>query len=140
MTNPVEAHYTRGGLLESVLAAIRAAGHDPDALDPEALGPAEEFHSLGRPATIALADAAGISGTDSVVDVGSGLGGPARLLARRYGCRVVGVDLTQELCEVAADLTRRVGLTDRVEIRQGDALAMPFATSRSTSRGRSTCR
>jgi ubiquinone/menaquinone biosynthesis C-methylase UbiE len=127
MTNPVEAHYTRGGLLESVLAAIRAAGHDPDALDPEALGPAEEFHSLGRPATIALADAAGISGTDSVVDVGSGLGGPARLLARRYGCRVVGVDLTQELCEVAADLTRRVGLTDRVEIRQGDALAMPFA-------------
>ena len=60
------------------------------------------------------------------LDIGSGLGGPARLLARRVGCQVVGLDLTPELCEVAADLTRRVHLEDRVEIRQGDALALPF--------------
>ena len=122
----VQSHYTRGGLLESVLQAIRDAGHDPDALDPDALAPAEEFHTLGRPATIALAKAAGIGADDHVLDVGSGLGGPARLLARRYGCRVTGIDLTPELCEVAVELTRRVGLADRVEIRQGDALALPF--------------
>ena len=58
---------------------------------------------------------------------GSGLGGPARYVARVRHCQVVGTDLTQELCDVATDLTHRVGLGDRVEIRQGDALALPFA-------------
>jgi ubiquinone/menaquinone biosynthesis C-methylase UbiE len=125
-SDAVEQHYTRGDLQQKVLAAIVEAGYDPDALDPEALAPAEEFHTLGRAATIALADAAGITADDHVLDVGSGLGGPARLLAGRYGCRVTGVDLTQELCDVATDLTRRVGLSDRVEIRQGNALDLPF--------------
>ncbi|MGZ8763371.1 MAG: class I SAM-dependent methyltransferase [Acidimicrobiia bacterium] len=122
----VERHYTRGDLQSAVLAAIVEAGYDPDALDPDALAPAEEFHTLGRMATVALADAAGITATDRVLDVGSGLGGPARLLARRYSCHVVGIDLTAELCDVARDLTRRVGLDQQVEIRQGDALELPF--------------
>lgn len=126
----VQRHYTRGGLLDSVLEAIREAGHDPDHLDPEVLAPAEEFHTLGRPASIELAEAAGVSAADRVLDVGSGLGGPARLLARRYGCHVTGIDLTPELCEVALDLTRRSGLSDLVDIRQGDALALPFDDAR----------
>jgi MPBQ/MSBQ methyltransferase len=125
-SDAVAQHYTRGDLQQSVLAAIVEAGLDPDALDPDALAPVEEFHTLGRMATIALADAAAITGDDHVLDVGSGLGGPARLLARRYGCRVDGIDLTQELCDVATDLTRRVGLSDRVAIRQGNALDLPF--------------
>ncbi len=122
----VRAHYTSGHLQEAVLGALVAAGHDPADLDPEALAPAEEFHTLGRLATIALADAASIGAADRVLDVGSGLGGPARLLSRTYGCEVVGIDLTPELCEVASDLTRRVGQADRVTIRQGDALDLPF--------------
>lgn len=126
MDASVEANYTRGDLQQSVLAAIAADGYDPDDLDPEALAPAEEFHTFGRAATVALAEAASITADDRVIDVGSGLGGPARYLARVHHCQVVGVDLTQELCEVAADLTRRVGLSDRVEIRQGDALGLPF--------------
>ena len=73
-----------------------------------------------------LAAAAGVTAEDRVLDIGSGLGGPARLLARQVGCHVVGLDLTPELCEVATDLTRRVHLEDRVEIRQGDALDLPF--------------
>lgn len=125
-SDSVEQHYTRGDLLQAVLAALVAAGHDPDALDAEALAPAEEFHTLGRPATIALAEAAGITSTDRVLDVGSGLGGPARLLARRYGCHVTGVDLTRELCDVAVDLNRRVGLAGQVEIHCADAQQLPF--------------
>lgn len=127
MTANVEANYTRGGLRQSVLDAIVADGYDPDDLDPEALTPAEEFHTFGRAATVALAEAASITTDDRVIDVGSGLGGPARYLAQAHHCQVVGIDLTQELCDVAADLTRRTGLSDRVEIRQGDALALPFA-------------
>ena len=122
----VQDHYTRGDLHEAVLSAVVAAGHDPDALDFDTLAPAEEFHTFGRAATVALAEAAAISADDRVLDVGSGLGGPARALAHTYGCHVNGVDLTTELCEVAVDLTRRVGLSDLVDIRQGDALALPF--------------
>lgn len=125
MTSDVERNYTRGGLQRTVLEAIVADGFDPDDLDPDALAPAEEFHTFGRAATVALADAAAITADDRVIDVGSGLGGPARYLARERHCHVVGVDLTPELCEVAADLTRRVGLDDRVEIREGNALDLP---------------
>lgn len=124
--NLVAQHYTRGNLLDAVLDGLRQTGHDPDALDPDALAPFEEFHTFGRMGTVALADAAGINADDHVLDVGSGVGGPARTLARQYGCRVTGIDLTQELCDVAEDLTRRVGLADRVSIRQGDATDMPF--------------
>ena len=127
MTQPIEAHYTRGNLRQAVLDAIVAEGFDPENLHPDALIAAEEFHTFGRAATVALADAADVTSEDRVLDVGSGLGGPARYLARDRGCRVVGVDLTAELCEVATDLTRRVGLTDHVEIEQGDALALRFA-------------
>ncbi len=126
LADDVQRHYTSGQLQEMMLAAIVEAGYDPENLDPEALAPVEEFHSLGRPATIALADAANITAADKVLDVGSGLGGPARLLARRYGCHVNGVDLTAELCAVATDLTRRVGLSDKVNLRQGNALHLPF--------------
>ena len=125
MAANVESNYARGGLQQAVLDAIVADGYDPDHLDPEALAPAEEFHTFGRAATVALADAALITAGDRVIDVGSGLGGPARFLARDRGCHVVGVDLTQELCDVAVDLTRRVGLSDQVEIHQGDALSLP---------------
>jgi SAM-dependent methyltransferase len=124
-TEAVEANYSRGGLLQAVLDALVADGYDPDDLPPDALTPAEEFHTFSRAGTVALAAAASITADDRVIDVGSGLGGPARYLAREHGCHVVGVDLTQELCDVATDLTRRVGLDDLVEIRQGDALALP---------------
>ncbi|CAN5509521.1 class I SAM-dependent methyltransferase [soil metagenome] len=127
MSDAVQDHYTSGTLQERVLAGLVAAGFDPDHLAPEALGSFEEFHTFGPLATMALADATEVSADDHVLDVGAGLGGPARLLARRHGCQVTGIDLTAELTEVATDLTRRVGLADLVELHQGDALDLPFA-------------
>ena len=62
-----------------------------------------------------------------VLVVGSGIGGPARYIAQRFGCRVTGIDLTAEFCEVARHLTGLLGLAGRVRFEQGDALAMPFA-------------
>jgi SAM-dependent methyltransferase len=61
-----------------------------------------------------------------VIDIGSGIGGPSRYLAATYGCRVSGVDLTPEFVATAEDLTRRVGLADRVDFRVGSALDLPF--------------
>jgi ubiquinone/menaquinone biosynthesis C-methylase UbiE len=62
-----------------------------------------------------------------VLDVGAGIGGPARFLAARYGARVTALDATARFCRGAELLTRGAGLADRVEIVCGDALALPFA-------------
>jgi SAM-dependent methyltransferase len=124
--NPVETHYTRPGLGEAILAALKAAGKDIDRLTPDDLAPIDEFHGGQRPATIRLAELVGFTGTERVLDVGSGLGGPSRYLAWRYGCRVSGVDLTPEFCRVAELLTQRTGLVGRVDYRQGNALDLPF--------------
>ena len=124
--NPVEAHYTRPDLGEVILMALKAAGKDIEHLTPDDLAPVDEFHGGQRPATIRLAELVGFTGTERVLDVGSGIGGPSRYLAWRYGCRVSGVDLTTEFCRVAEMLTRLTGLVDRVDYRQGDALDLPF--------------
>lgn len=122
----VEAHYTRPDLGEIILAALKEAGKDIDRLMPDDLTPVDEFHGGQRPATIRLAEMAGLTGAERVLDVGSGIGGPSRFLASRYGCRVGGVDLTAEFCRVAEMLTRLTRLTERVDYRQGNALDLPF--------------
>src|SRR5215471_5412526 len=111
--NRVESHYTSADLAETILAALKAAGKDIDHLTPDDLAPVDEFHSGQRPATVRLAELVGFTGTERVLDVGSGLGGPSRYLAWRYGCRVTGVDLTAEFVRVAEMLTRRTGLVGR---------------------------
>ena len=124
--NPVETHYTSGDLGEAILAALKAAGKDLDHLTPDDLAPVDEFHGAQRPATIRLAELVGFTGSERVLDVGSGLGGPSRYLAWHYGCRVSGVDLTAEFVQVAEMLTRLAGLTDKADYRQGNALDLPF--------------
>jgi SAM-dependent methyltransferase len=122
MTTTVDEHYTGGGLLERVLAAVSAAGLDPDHLDAADLGGFDDFHTGGRGTTERLAGLAGVEGGERVLDLGCGLGGPARYLASR-GCTVVGVDLTPEFVAVGQELTRRCKLDDKVDLRVGDATA-----------------
>ena len=124
--NPVEAHYTSQSLGEAILAALKAAGKDLDHLTPDDLAPVDEFHGGQRPATIRLAELVGFTGTERVLDVGSGLGGPSRYLGWHYGCQVSGVDLTGEFVRIAETLTQLTGLVGRVDYRQGSALDLPF--------------
>lgn len=121
----VGEHYGHPGLTAAIISALRAAGKDPDALTTEDLAPVDQFHTRGRPATLDLARRAGIASGMRVLDVGGGLGGPARTLAAEFGCRVTVVDLTEEFCRVGALLTERTRLADRVEFRHGDALRLP---------------
>ncbi|HET6910961.1 MAG TPA: class I SAM-dependent methyltransferase [Mycobacteriales bacterium] len=120
------ANYEWPGLIQSIFDAIEAAGLDRAHLGPEDLAPLEEFHTLGRQATIDLANAARVSRGERVLDVGAGLGGPARALARDYGCRVTALDLTPAYCEAAQLLNELTGLDAVVEVKQGDALDLPF--------------
>jgi len=130
MASSIADQYSSGRLGASILDALRAAGHDPDNLDPSAIAPVEEFHTLGRVASAALAEAAAITSTDLVLDVGCGIGGPARFLAAKFGCKVTGIDLTPEFIDVARDLNARVGLGDTIDLRVADALDLPFPDAR----------
>ena len=122
----IERNYGRSGLIERTLAAIDAARLDPNALDRNALQPLDEFHIRGRAATRDLAGLAGLAEGVHVLDVGCGVGGPARTLAAEFGCWVTGLDVIGEYCDLAKLLTTGTGLTDRVTIHQGSALEMPF--------------
>lgn len=122
----IQTHYTRADLGEAILAALEKAGKDVNRLTLEDLAPIDEFHIRGRAATLELARAAGLDATKRVLDVGSGIGGTSRCLAKEFGCRVTGIDLTDEFCRAAAMLTARIGLAHLVDFRQGDATALPF--------------
>ncbi len=91
------------------------------------LAPVDQFHTRGLAATHDLIGFAGIEAGSRVLDVGSGLGGPARLAASERDCYVTGIDLTKEFCEVATLLSKLTGLEHATEFRHGDATALPFA-------------
>lgn len=126
MNAAIETHYTRADLADFILAALEKAGKDVNRLTPEELAPIDQFHIRGRAATLELARAAGLDASKRVLDVGSGIGGTSRCLAREFGCRVTGIDLTEEYCRTAAMLTARTGLAHLVDYRQGDAISLPF--------------
>jgi len=122
----VQTHYGRPDVGSVILAALEKAGKALDQLTPEDLAPVDEFHIRGRAATLELARAAGLDANKHVLDVGSGIGGTSRCLAMEFGCRVTGIDLTDEYCLAAEMLSSKVGLADLVDYRQGDATNLPF--------------
>ncbi len=126
----ISSHYTSGDLLARLRAALADDGVDPEQPSIRALAPYDQFHGRGLEATEELAGMLAVSATDHILDVGSGIGGPARYFADRFGCRVTGIDLTAEFVAVARHLTGQLGLDDRVGFVDGDALAMPFADAR----------
>jgi SAM-dependent methyltransferase len=126
----VSNHYSRGNLLDRLSAALVEDGVDPRHPNIESLAPYDQFHARGLEATVEIADLLDVAAADHVLDIGSGIGGPGRYFANRFGCRVTGLDLTAEFCDVARDLTRLVGLEARLGFVQGNALAMPFASGR----------
>ena len=122
----VARHYGRSGIEQAFLDALRAVGKDIDHLAPADLSGVDEFHLGGPAATAELARDLGLGPELHLLDVGCGVGGPARHIAAAQGCRVTGIDLTAEFVEAAEGLTGRCGLSGRALFHQGSALAMPF--------------
>ncbi len=121
----VRDHYRAAGLTERLKTALMALGPEDQLLTPEQLGALDQFHTRGLAATIELAKSAGITADMSVLDVGSGVGGPARFLAATYGCRVMGVDLSEPFVDAARYLTGRTGLSGQVSFQTASALELP---------------
>jgi SAM-dependent methyltransferase len=127
MAEPALAYYGNGPqLADVVLDALRGAGREIDPLDPDDLAGLDEFHGLGRAATLTMAELADIAEGDRVLDIGAGIGGPARTLARHLGAHVTALDPTARFCALDEELTRRTRLDDRVRVVHGDGRALPF--------------
>jgi ubiquinone/menaquinone biosynthesis C-methylase UbiE len=126
----VEDHYARSGsgsaIAARLIAAVRAHGGADIAITPETLAPVDHLHGRGPLATEELVALLEPRADEAILDIGSGLGGPARWIAARFGCAVTGVDLTEEHCDAARALNAACGLSDRVSILQGSATALPL--------------
>ena len=122
----VRDHYRAIGLTARLKTALTAFGPDEQRLTPQQLATLDQFHTRGLAATVDLAELAGITADMSVLDVGSGVGGPARFLAATYGCRVTGVDLSEPFVDAARYLTKRTGQSARVAFESASALDLPF--------------
>ncbi len=119
-------YYTTGSLSDRFRQALRHAGGDPDHASPTDLYNGDEFHVGGAEATEALVDQLGLASGMHVLDIGAGVGGPARLIAHRCGCKVTGIDLTPEFVATAGDLSEMVGLADRTHFLEGSGTEMPL--------------
>lgn len=117
-THPINEH--------QILEKLTLDGHALDDLTEAVLQNYDQDHYGGLEATECLAGEAGIDATHHVLDVCSGMGGPARYLAFHRGCRVTGLDLTESRVDGAKKLTSLVGLDHLVDYQLGDAQAMPF--------------
>lgn len=122
----ISEHWGAGDVFSKIYAAMLEAGIDPSRVTVDQLAPVDHFHARGFPATRDLADALPISEDDRILDIGCGVGGPARYLAQRFGCRVDGIDITAPFVEAANKLTDLVGLEDRVTIQIADGQSLPF--------------
>lgn len=126
----------RGGMTEAMynwrVAAVKNAlkemGKDTGSLtvgDLTALGHLDQYHYLGVEANDHVIDILGLDKSVHVLDIGSGIGGPARYISSMSGCRITGVELQEDICTFGADLTKRVpGLADRVKFEVGDIVSM----------------
>lgn len=124
----VAGYYTRGRLEEAILRAMTQSGKTAASLVSADLAPIDEFHVGGLEATQAMAAQMELRPALRLLDVGSGIGGPARYFAAAHRCRVTGIDLTEEFVQVAKSLTRLVKLDHLVDFRQASAMQLPFAS------------
>jgi SAM-dependent methyltransferase len=123
--SPVQQHYSSPNLLTRIQSALREAGLAEGPLDWSQLAPLDQFHLRGLPATRELAESLRPEPGEFILDIGAGLGGPARYLAATHHCRVTGIDLTPHFATIANYLSQRTGLAAR--FLAADALHMPFA-------------
>ncbi len=119
-------HYHQPQLLESILARLKEEGIELSSLTRDQLSGLDEFHLQGAKVSLELAEKANIYPGEKLLDVGCGIGGPARMLADEFGCEAYGVDLTEEYIRTARALSELVGLKEKTNFQVADACSLPF--------------
>lgn len=121
----IKNHYTKAQLFEDILERLKLQGIDPGSITRSDLSGVDEFHVRGAEVSREIAKEINLNGS-RVLDVGCGIGGPARMLADEFNCEVTGIDLSHEFILTARKLSALIGLSDKTEFIQGDALELPF--------------
>ena len=121
ISDEINRHYASPGLYERIVHGLKIIGKSSASVDLDDLAPLDEFHLRGPAATQELIEILDVDERSHVLDVGSGLGGPARRLAKASGCRVTGIDLSEDYCAVGNKLTGWLDLSERVRLESGDA-------------------
>lgn len=123
----IAAHWGRGDVYGLIVSALEKASKPLANLTVEDLAPMDHFHARGFPATVDLADRLPIKAGQRILDIGCGLGGPARYMAKRFQCTIDGVDITEAFVEAANKLTALVGMQGRVKVELGDGQHLAYA-------------
>ena len=126
MTNSVAQHYGNDGIVSRIVSALADAGFDTNDLEPNVFAGADEFHIGGRKGSEYVAKALDLESGQRLLDIGSGIGGPARFIANTLDVTVEGIDLTPEFVEAAVEITEMVGMTEQVSFEVGSATSIPF--------------
>lgn len=126
-TQAIADHWGRGDVYALIVSALNKMSKPLDGLTVEDLAPVDHFHARGFPATVELADRLPIKAGEHILDIGCGLGGPARYLAKRFHCRVTGLDITEPFVEAANKLTALLHMQGQVKIELGDGVRLPYA-------------
>jgi SAM-dependent methyltransferase len=127
--NAISEHWGKGDVYAQIISALEGVGKNLDTLTIEELGPVDHYHVRGFPATVELGDQLPIMSGQHILDIGCGLGGPARYLAHRFACKVSGVDITTAFVDAANKLTSLLKMNDRVVIQRGDGNQLPYDDS-----------
>lgn len=123
---PIADHWANGDVYALIISALDASSKPLDSLTIGDLAPIDHFHARGFPATVELGDRLPVDPGDHILDIGCGLGGPARYFAQRFDCRVTGIDITEPFVEAGKKLTTLLELSDKVSIEQGDGQTLPY--------------
>ncbi|GLI37456.1 SAM-dependent methyltransferase [Geobacter hydrogenophilus] len=113
-----------------IVSALNRMSKPLEGLTVEELAPVDHFHSRGFPATVEFADWLRINPGEQILDIGCGLGGPARYMAKRFQCRVSGIDITEPFVEAANKLTALLQMERQVTIAHGNGQRLPYPDSR----------
>jgi SAM-dependent methyltransferase len=124
--NAIVDHWATGDVYARILSALEKTFPSLDALTVQDLAPVDHFHARGFPATVELGDRLPIHAHHHILDIGCGLGGPARYFAHRFHCTVRGIDITKPFVEAANKLTQLLGMEDRVTIEYGNGHHLPY--------------
>lgn len=118
--------YGEAGLGERILTRLQSFGIDTENLTQEILAEVDHIHGGGYANTIDHTSLVRLEPGMAVLDIGCGIGGPSRYFANAFGCRVTGIDLTEEYVAVASMLTERCGMADKVDFKCANAVDLPF--------------
>ncbi|MBT3237753.1 MAG: methyltransferase domain-containing protein [Rhodospirillaceae bacterium] len=122
----IHSYYSPNDLYNKIIEGLNTLGIDLSDVTPDDLQPVDEFHIRGDTATNELIELAGFTSDMHILDVGCGIGGSTRRLSHETGCRVTGIDLSDEYIDAAGRLTELLNMQDRVDFHACSALELPF--------------